>query len=554
MYCNNCNSEIENNSKFCPVCGKPVSSTQNSQNENPQSQMPPLPKQEDFSGGSPENTNNAPIKKKGKKLKVILPIAAVLILAAIVVWIFFPKIERAVMGEAEYYLYNEYKNISVLADAGDISQLRHPSTYSADSVLSGEIDLYGTVIDEISIESNVNYDMDAGVTSVNSKMLADGDEIGDLNIGYTDGRFVFTSDLSLDNLVMDAESFSSLFSDETTSDSQDGESSSSNEANTKSYSELIEEISEVKGDLLKIGKKVLDENIDESNITELTTTYNSENVTKVTFTFTGEEFDAMMASLFEKAEENENVYNCVCDLLSFAVPYFYDYSADGYSSADLFDDMYNDFNEIGVFESAFETLVLSVFYDGNGNIVCRNVTVTSDGDNYSVNIESDIDDDTCSVCVLYLYNGKSQWTVDYDKYFSNGKMNIQFEWSDNYDKYEFIANDICVQEVNGVSTIFGNADFSIGDGFETYFNLRLNAGEENGIYNISVALEGSDASGDLSIRTVFSQSADTSSVYVPENNITDIEEFFDSWFSSIGSRIEDVIDEIYYDDYYDYDM
>ena len=101
MFCTKCGTQISDSSKFCSGCGAPVApAVQEPVAPVVQEPVAPVysPAPEAFSYAPAADNAPAPAKKKGKKAKIIVPIIAVIVAAAIAVGAFF------MFGNKKYYM------------------------------------------------------------------------------------------------------------------------------------------------------------------------------------------------------------------------------------------------------------------------------------------------------------------------------------------------------------------------------------------------------------------------------------------------------------------
>lgn len=149
-------------------------------------------------------------------LIALVAVIAVLLIGGLTVFAALPQIERSSMGEAEYYLYKEYKNVKSIFDVDFLSDLRHPQSYSANSQIKltgdcGDYEEYssflGEIIDSVNANAKVDYDKDKKTVSVNSNVKNKEDNIFTINAGYSDHRVVVGSDLEDNSTVLDFRPF-----------------------------------------------------------------------------------------------------------------------------------------------------------------------------------------------------------------------------------------------------------------------------------------------------------------------------------------------------------
>ena len=174
MKCSVCHSENEADSKFCFNCGAPltVASTSNS----------------GISKELPKNKNH-------KFIIVIATITAILAIVGILTYLFFPKIQRSVMGETQYYFYKESKNIENAVDLDFLKELRHPDTYTALSKMSVDCDSdeqreYADFISELTANIKLSHDKDEKKVSFDGSVNLGDTNLGSLGVNYDNNKIL----------------------------------------------------------------------------------------------------------------------------------------------------------------------------------------------------------------------------------------------------------------------------------------------------------------------------------------------------------------------------
>ena len=554
MYCSKCGQENDNDSKFCLSCGNPMEGVEsvNAQQtpgvEQTQS-VEPTPSVEQIPGFDPDpifNQNPQPIEKKKNKKKmgfiVAAVVMAVVLIAGATIALAFPKIERAVLGETAYYLVQESSAFEDMFDAGTLSAISDPKSFSANSEVTVKVnDKYDEEINEIfnslRITSEVDYDKSRGAFGVDAGVTFDKEELFNVGLDYVDNQLAFSSDLVKSSLLI------------LEGDKKD---------DFINPSDAIKSVGKDLWSLLK-------DTVDKDNVKKTKDTFNDKQYDTVIFSFDGDDLDKLMADILKELKESEEMSEMLEGYFDMIRDIADEYGEDAESLDSYIDYLIDGFENYGLFSDLFDELNMKVFYGSRGKMVAREITVDVDSDtSIVITIESKI-------------NGKNtelKTTVDWkDSYFDeNYKVEVVYSKATegkgidasltcdisgdsdlNGRLFELNVKDLQSKSCNGVNTLCGSLYLSFDDGYDS-FEINLTADVNKDSYDIDLDVDVEDTTISAAITTQLSKDVDVSKISIPNNCETDFEEYFDSLGEAISEKLYNTIfdfDDFDYDDYYD---
>lgn len=536
MYCSSCGKENNNDAKFCYYCGAPINN------------------------GVPMNNDEKKEKKsnKGRDRKKGFIIAAVLLAAILMIGVVtaaaFPKIERAVLGESAYYLTQEYSNIRTLLDAGSITELRHPQSYSAKSELTMDYDAseeyyaedFKELYQSIKLTSQVDYDKTNGAVGVNADMLYDDEALYSFRFDYLNRQLAMKSNLLESSLMLYSES-------KKATSSLDSKKASDNSAKSADNSENSNVNSDVIDTAINIGENLLKNTVDKENVSTSKEVFKETEYDTVVFSFTDKQADALIINILEellKSDDIKALINNYSDVLLLIA------EENGYESAsaiDYINELLNEFKEYGICN--FDRLNVKVFYDSKGKIVAREISINYETYTEKIIIESNISNDSSEVSVIVDYEDDEYFNVSYKKTMHDNKMDLFVTCdviSDESQRiFECHIDDMESRMCNGIHTICGSLDFNYADSVNFKLTADINDNKHNVYWNCDVWE--TVVSGQLT--TVLSTDFDVSAVSIPEQYEINIDDYFDDLINEINNTFEEKVlnpleEKYYYDDGY----
>lgn len=520
IHCPSCGTENNSNVKFCLKCGTALGNAVT----------------------APANLNTVSKKTKSKKgKKVVLGIsipAAVIAIVCIVLAVFFPKIQMAVLGESAYYFYKEAENISSLLQAETISDLRHPDSYSAVSTANIDIsgdELLSELIGTMQATADVDYDADSATVQSSLSLEASGDTLLTLIGNYADSKFIIGSDSTDSYLVFDNPFLSS---------SSDTDFQSFGDSDSLEYYELIECISQIdKEELISVLINISSDYIDTKAV-KSDGVIGNEDAEIITFTFTDEQLDEILVALINEIMNSES-------LSAFVQEIFDVYEYDDLDLAGLAEAVEKD----GFFRYKFEYFEFSYAVNSKGNIIYRGYEVNYGSYSSIGEIYTDFDGSevvSLSAEIIVDTDFDDVFLFSIDKETVDDAMNIDISFSDSYVSVIIDVDEMRAEECGGVPVLLGKCcvTYTIDD----YTEFELNASAENVSeqYNIDISCEiDGDELFSAGIATVLSTNADVSGVSVPSNYETEVMDYLEDLFDNVINGIAEYIDEYYYAYYYD---
>lgn len=585
MFCPNCGKQNSDNTKFCTNCGfrlndlrqesvnshdNYVNNVSHNTSENANSSHNNQINIVNKNTGKPVNSalvnnlsnisysdiskinvnaNSNPLDpKKPKKiaLGIGIPAAFIIVICALIA-IFFPKIQMAVMGESTFYIYKETQNISSLFSADELSDLRHPDSYSARSIVKADClddDELSELISSMQVIASVDYDK-SKATVVSSASLNNSDNtVLTLNGNYTDSKFIVGSDVLDSQLV-----FNNPFLIDISDNSAGSEVSHSieNYASDLTYEEIkiIQSLSETdKEELVKTVRKVFCDYVDEKAETKRDK-IDGKSASVVTFTFEGDDLDFILAQLMREFLNNEKLAPTLEKVIGF-----YNYYEDEDVSIKSDEDIAEFVKDYFSFSYFIDELTLTYAYDSRGNILYRGYVVdygeyTSEGDIYTTFKNFEVATIEAEILPDSDFNDETI-NISFSKEVNNNSLNIMLDYT--YCYYDFYMNisNLRSEKCGGVPVLLGKMQIELSESGERYFELNAKAVTSGSEYDISANLDyeyGGKYEGTIS--TTLSTASDVSDIEIPSKYETDVVEYFENLFNNIGSTVSEYIEENY---------
>lgn len=556
--CIRCGYSTEEDVNFCPECGYKMKELQAEQNDLNVNQIKIIncpmcgkPNNADvkfcINCGTKLNDLNLDSKTKIKKPKsrkkialgITIPVVAFILLSVFIA-AFFPKIQMAVLGQSGYYFYQESKNIASLFQAEMLSDLRHPNSYSARSVIKADYsgdEFVSELLDSMQATASVDYDAQTATVKSSATLMDSGNTLFTLNGNYINSNFVIGSDFSDSSLV-----FSNPLTNNIAKNDTDDESGSYNDNASEDYYEeyagILNQLNQIDSkELLKVLRNISSEYIDAKAV-ETDMDINGENADLVTFAFSGDELDAILIAFINEIQNDSKLVSIAENILCI---YMQD---DEFTLKDLKDFTY----ESGMF--AINQLEFSYACDSKGNIIYRSYEV--EYGNYTAKGEIYTSFDEFGVSELeaeIIPDTESYESVSFllKKQIANGSMNVDVQYSDIYTRVQISISDMHSEKCNGVSTLLGQCRVNCSSGDESVLSLNISADNLNNEYDVSVNGDITyGGSFDGTISTSLSTDSDVTGAALPSNYETNIEEYMYNFFEDIGSKVMEYVEDNYY--------
>lgn len=516
--CPSCGAAIQNSdTQFCASCGALLSKSSNA---------PALKKRR--SSNSPYAHDNSFTKAKAPRspLVFILPsVAGILLIAGILIAIFFPALQRQIMGDAQYYLYQESKNLSNLL-APENFDLRDTESFSATSQIKveagqGAEDYVGLeeMISAFSGSTTLNYDAKGQDAAFTADVFSNNNTILNIEADRFDNQFIFKSEMTKVSLVLDA---------------------------------TAEQGGDLQTALLDVVNKLCDEHLNPA-ISHDKRGYFGEKCDAYTLEMTYEQILSAYAFLLEECQNNETLAAYYADL---SVEEF------GYNNAsEMFDELQSELQAtLAADDPANDQVVFSytVLFNGSGKILCRELNI-KDSENqeenyYTVTIESDITSKNARIDFsLASIDESSTLNATFSRTYQGDKMSFRLDvdWVDEEIELSVSGKDLEWKPIGGVPAILGTFSLSFDEYEEPYMDLSLTAKESSGVYKITcnAALEGVSDLFTIAATTSLSPDVQLIGLSVPENSTDDVATFM----AELETAFEDAMEKAFSDDYMDDD-
>lgn len=515
--CPSCGVPVQNSdTQFCANCGALLSKS---------SGAPAIKKRRSPNSPYAHGSSFTKAKAPRSPLVFILPsVAGVLLIAGILIAIFFPALQRQIMGDAQYYLYQESKNLSNLL-APENFDLRDTESFSATSQIKVEAgqgagDYVGLeeMINAFSGSATLNYDEKSQSAAFTADVFSNGNPFFNIEADRFDNQFIFKSEMTKVSLVLDA---------------------------------TAEQGGDLQEAVLDIVNRLCDERLNPA-ISHDKQTYLGEKCDAYTLEMTYNQILSAYAFLLEECQNNETLASYYADLPVEEL---------GYDNAsEMFDELQNELQTTLAADDPTNDQVAfsyTVFFNGSGQILCRELNI-KDPENqeenyYTVTIESDITSKNAHVDFsLTSIDESSTLNATFSRTYQGDKMSFQLDvdWVDEEIELSVSGKDLEWKTIGGIPAILGTFSLSFDEYEEPYMDLSLTAKESSGVYKITcdAALEG--VSDLFTIEVTTSLSPDVQLfVSVPEDGTDNVEAFMEE----LEVAFEDALEKAFSDDYTDDD-
>ena len=497
-------------------------------------------------------TPEEPKKKKGKKkaVKGIITALVVIIVIGIVALFSWTSIARAAVGNMDFYLWRESKNIVSLLDTGVFDNLSHTQTFDSDTDV--KIGYDGDEL--VSGGAEMSYDKEKHSTAATVNIEYDGEKIP-VTINYCDGKIsVASKDILGDSdIYLDLNDLSTL--DPTTqSDANSGAGSTQSYDIDYDKTVLNEEAREkVIAALPEIIKKAEKDTLSKNTKTKIGFV-DGKPCTIVTIDATAADWAEFVDVLWENCKDDDDLMEVIESTVD-AVGVIYGYTAD-----DLLDEFDKSIDEMAEYADDDISTTFTVSYSLTGNIVQRTVSVNADDDDeYVATLNSNMSGKNNQLSFELTNDGEVSHELSYDVSTKGNKLNGAIKYS-QYSKYygDYTLNikleDVGVEKCNGVYVPVGK--LTANDGAN--FNLNVEA-DSSKDYSISVkgTADGSDFYG--TVDSELSDKADLKDFEEPEKDSESISIFdlmngnFPGNYYGYDPSYQDSSDYSDYSDYGNYD-
>lgn len=536
MICPKCGHQVFNHSDFCAHCGAKL---------NTQSVLVGT----DEIVMQPSEPSAVKSKKRGvhkpnnKKVAACIAIPlAIVVLAGILVTVFFSNIQRSIMGESVYYFYKESQTISSLLSADVIADLRHPNSYTAQSVASATVSAdnsVNTILKPLRAVADVSYDKSTGKVLSSAKLQDDGDTILSANGNYIDGAFEIESSVMDESLVL-TNPFSQVVAG-----SQKAAEQITDDA--ENYGDILTALQSVdKTALLNVLKTVCTFSMD-LHVQRSKDEWNGQKCSTVSFPFTGEELDSMLISLLTAMHEDPSLSESFEPLVERIAA-----SIGETSGNDIYTFLQQYISENSVFENMTDIVTYTVYYDKHSNIVNREAVVSFDDIAINIGLATSWEDgEVKSLDFSYTPGAENTNNILHvwmNKSVSNGKMDIDLTVeAPNEEVCTLRISDMCAQSCSGVHVLAGTCDFSIHDETQDLLSLQVNAGVNDTGYVIWVdgALY-SEPCFTGTITTTLSPEASCENAKLPDTYETDAEDYFVELYNNASDTFFQYLNNKYF--------
>lgn len=526
MFCKNCGVYNTDDSVFCTKCGANLKEESgNAENVEQQGYTPePVNIQPPYT--PPQgNVNNyqmqppeEPKKKKGKKkaVKGIIIALVVIIVIGIVALFSWTSIARAAVGNMDFYLWRESKNIVSLLDTGVFDNLSHTQTFDSDTDV--KIGYDGDEL--VSGGAEMSYDKEKHSTAATVNIEYEGEKIP-VTINYCDGKISVASK----DILGDADIYLDL-NDLSTLDPTTQSNANSGAGSTQSYdidydkTVLNEEAREkVIAALPEIIKKAEKDTLSKNTKTKIGFV-DGKPCTIVTIDATAADWAEFVDALWENCKDDDDLMEVIESTVD-AVGII-----NGYTADDLLDEFDKSIDDMVEYADDDISTTFTVAYSLTGNIVQRTVSVNADDEEeYVATLNSNMSGKNKQLSFELTNDGEVSHELSYDVSTKGNKLNGAIKYS-QYSKYygdntlDIKLEDVGVEKCNSVYVPVGK--LTANDGAN--FNLNVEA-DSSKDYSISVkgTADGSDFYG--TVDSELSDKADLKDFEEPEKDSESISIF-----------------------------
>lgn len=541
-HCNNCNLNFEDADRFCPECGSQLVDIPET---NQASQVPPVFAEAPVQPVTPVTpvTPGAPEKPKKKiKGKQILAIVLAIVIAfGGIVALIFPSIEKMVLGEADYYLLQEYKLCKELLDIDALTTLASPNTFSAASEIKLKEAADLSKEDLAKLSANVAFDFDKSKNQFKSDYEVNFDsEKAKFGIDYADKKIKVRDETSKHSFVIDTENINSFINEVTEYFS--GDSSSVKTSDGKTFQ--VKDYEKLAKSLAKIVKKVIDKDQTEKGKAD----FDGKTYKTVTFTLMPKDAKEFLKEVKDEMKTDEVLYSFVESVIGNPEVL----KAGGY------DDVYALLDEIIDDEDLEEDYKVKyvVYYGSRGTVVNRELY---DDDRDLIFSLSSVKDKKNSMHCRLETGEQDDYGIilELDKSLNGKKVNLDVKVNEKHYNGSKIAsekflslslNDIETVKINKVNVLLGSVYF---ENYDEEVSVKVDFTQDSNNYLVNViAKEDDETLFNAEITTQLSNAADTSNVDVTSGE--SFEKFAESFFSTVEDMEDSLYDTVYDDSYWYY--
>lgn len=543
MFCKNCGVYNTDDSVFCTKCGANLKEESgNAENVEQQGYTPePVNIQPPYTPpqGNVNNyqmqTPEEPKKKKGKKkaVKGIIIALVVIIVIGIVALFSWTSIARAAVGNMDFYLWKESKNIVSLLDTGVFDNLSHTQTFDSDTDV--KIGYDGDEL--VSGGAEMSYDKEKHSTTATVNIEYEGEKIP-VSINYCDGKIsVASKDILGDaDIYLDLNDLSTL--DPTTqSDANSGARSTQSYDIDYDKTVLNEEAREkVIAALPEIIKKAEKDTLSKNTKTKIGFV-DGKPCTIVTIDATAADWAEFVDALWENCKDDDDLMEVIESTVD-AVGII-----NGYTADDLLDEFDKSIDDMVEYADDDISTTFTVAYSLTGNIVQRTLTVSDDDEEYVATLNSNMSGKSKQLSFELTDDGEVSCELSYDVSTKGNKLNGAIKYSqysiyygdDGNHTLNIKLEDIRVEKCNGVYVPVGELTVNRDNDF--VLNVEADSSKD---YSISVkgTADGSDFYG-----TVDSELSDKA----------DLKDFEEPKKDSESISIFDLMNGNFPGNYYGYD-
>lgn len=539
-FCPSCGAPVSaGKTRFCEKCGAPLSQAAPAPQPAPAPTPTPAPMPKRTPKVAPAAgtaANGTAVRKKKARLPlaIILPIVFVLVIAGILVAVFFPTLQRKAMGDAQFYFYKESKTLADLLvpegfDLRDTDSFSSTSeiTFSAPENEDGYSD-FEEVLAPFSGTVQLDYEKGSQDILLDTNLLYEDETLFQVSVERHDGQYMIQSDLmDIALLLGDAAE-----KDDTLNDA-----------------------------LLDIFQRLCNEYLNPT-ITHSEKMYLGEMQDAYTYEMTYEQFLNMFSFLANELQTNE----------AFRPYYQYlPYEENGFDSAEemleyIKEEMQSELesSDLNKDQVLFD---YTTIFDSRGKILSRvlNVKDPYEGEaNFlTATLESDITPTNAELnFALTSETDGIAFYADFTRVIVKDKMSFSLDvnWEDEGYNVELSGVNWGWQDIGGVPALLGSLDGSFKSEYdEIQLDFSLIAEEADGAYHVACTGNSVDLGEELpfavDLNIALSPDVQPLDWSVPSNSTNDVITFADKLEDAFMDAEDEIFsaeyyDEPYYDSYY----
>ena len=539
-FCPSCGAPVSTGSmRFCEKCGAPLSQSAPAPQPVPAPQPAPAPLPKRTPKVAPVTgaaANGTAVRKKKARLPlaIILPIVFVLVIAGILVAVFFPTMQRKAMGDAQFYFYKESKTLADLLapegfGLGDIDSFSSTSEITfSEPKTEGKFSNFGEVLVPFSGTVQLDYEKGSQDILLDTNLLYDDNPLFQVAVERHDGQYMIQSDL-LDIALL--------------------------------LGDAAEEDSTLNDALLDVFQRLCNEYLNPA-ITHSEKMYLGEMQDAYTYEMTYEQVLNMFSFLANEIQTNE----------AFRPYYQYlPYKENGFNSAEemleyIMEEMQAEL-ESSDFSKDQVLFDYTTIFDSRGKILSRELNVKDpyeDEENFlTATLESDITPTNAELnFALTSETDGIAFYADFIRVIEKNKMSfsLDIDWKDEGYNIELSGTNWGWEDIGGVPALLGSLDCSfVCEHDEIHVEVSLVAEEADGAYHIACTSNSVNPDEEIfAVDLNISLSPDVQPLdwSVPSDSTKDVETFMDqlenAWIEAEKELFSaKYYDEPYYDSYYD---